>query len=111
MATLLTNYDIVGAKEDVSDIISLISPTETPFTSSIGKESVHNTLFSWQEDALATPNLNNRARPRCDVHGSRPPADRQALEQHADHDQGDQRGGHDRRDLQVRPRQGDGLPA
>lgn len=52
-------YDVVGAKEDVSDIISRISPEETPFTRLIGKEKVHNTLFQWQEDALAAPNGNN----------------------------------------------------
>ena len=52
MATYLT-YNQVGIKEDISDIISNITPTTTPFLSSIGKESVHNTLFQWQEDSLA----------------------------------------------------------
>lgn len=52
MATY-TTYDQVGIKEDISDIISNITPTNTPFLSSIGKESVHNTLFQWQEDSLA----------------------------------------------------------
>lgn len=53
MATYQT-YTQVGLKEDVSDIISNISPTTTPFLSSIGTESVHNTLFQWQEDSLAS---------------------------------------------------------
>lgn len=53
MATYLT-YSQVGLKEDVSDIISNISPTDTPFLSTIGKESVQNTLFQWQEDSLAS---------------------------------------------------------
>lgn len=52
MATYST-YDQVGIKEDISDIISNITPTNTPFMSSIGKESVSNTLFQWQEDSLA----------------------------------------------------------
>lgn len=52
MATYST-YDQVGIKEDISDIISNITPTNTPFMSSIGKESVANTLFQWQEDSLA----------------------------------------------------------
>jgi len=45
-------YDQVGAKEDVSDVISNLTPTKTPFTSGIGTENVHNTLFQWQEDEL-----------------------------------------------------------
>ncbi len=46
------SYDQVGKKEDISDIISNISPTKTPFQSMIGSETVHNTLFQWQEDSL-----------------------------------------------------------
>lgn len=45
-------YDQVGAKEDVSNIISNLTPTRTPFTSGIGTENVSNTLFQWQEDEL-----------------------------------------------------------
>lgn len=52
MATY-TTYNQIGIKEDISDIISNISPTTTPFLSSIGKESVSNTLFQWQEDSLS----------------------------------------------------------
>lgn len=51
-------YDQVGAKEDVSDIISNISPTRTPFISQIGTENVHNTLFQWQEDELRAVQAN-----------------------------------------------------
>lgn len=50
---IFTSYSVVGAKEDVSDIITNISPTETPFISSIGTEKVHNVVYSWQTDALA----------------------------------------------------------
>jgi len=53
MATY-TTYNQIGIKEDISDIIPNISPTTTPFLSSIGKESVHNTLYQWQEDSLAS---------------------------------------------------------
>ena len=59
MATWQT-YQEVGIKEDISDIISNISPTATPFQSSIGKESVSNTLFQWQEDSLASTAENAR---------------------------------------------------
>lgn len=56
-----TAYDVVGKKEDISNVISNISPTATPFDSSIGEESISNTLFQWQEDALAAVNLTNKA--------------------------------------------------
>lgn len=47
-----SSYDVVGTKEDVSDVISNISPTKTPFQSMIGSEGVHSTFFEWQEDDL-----------------------------------------------------------
>lgn len=46
-------YDRVGIREDLSDIISNISPTETPAFSRSGKGSVDNTLFEFQVDSLA----------------------------------------------------------
>jgi hypothetical protein len=46
-------YDQVGEKEDISDVISNISPTTTPFQSLIKTERVNNNLYQWQEDALA----------------------------------------------------------
>lgn len=56
-----TAYDVVGKKEDISDVISNISPTATPFITAIGEESINNTLFQWQEDSLAAPNTANAA--------------------------------------------------
>ena len=48
-----TSYTVKGAREDLSDIISMISPTDTPFMTLIGKgEPISNTLFEWQVDAL-----------------------------------------------------------
>ena len=35
-----TSYDTIGAKEDVSDVITNITPTDTPFQSSIRTEKV-----------------------------------------------------------------------
>lgn len=49
MATFNT-YDSVGAKEDVSDVISMLNKHETPFTSSLSNRTVTQKLFSWQED-------------------------------------------------------------
>lgn len=53
MATFFKTYDQVGIKEDISDVISNISPTKTPFQSLIKTERVNNTLYQWQEDSLA----------------------------------------------------------
>jgi hypothetical protein len=52
MATHVKTYDQIGIAEDVSDIISNISPTKVPFQQAIGKEKVNNTIFEWQEDSL-----------------------------------------------------------
>jgi hypothetical protein len=47
-------YDQVGIKEDISDVISNISPTTTPFQSLLKTERANNTVFQWQEDELAS---------------------------------------------------------
>lgn len=57
MATF-TTYNAVGIKEDVSDIITNISPTKTPFQSVIGKGKAKQRFFEWQEDSLAAPRDN-----------------------------------------------------
>ena len=60
MATAFKTYDAVAIREDLSDVIYDISPTDTPFMSSIaGKGSVSNTLFEWQTEALAAAVINN----------------------------------------------------
>ena len=40
-----TSYDTIGAKEDVSDVITNITPTDTPFQSSIRTEKVQARTF------------------------------------------------------------------
>jgi Family of unknown function (DUF5309) len=55
---LYTSYNQIGRAEDVSDIISNLSPTKTPFISSIGDEKVTARLFEWQEDSLASVAVN-----------------------------------------------------
>ena len=59
MATY-TTYDQVGKKEDVSDIITDITPTDTPCFSMIRNEKVSARTFSWLEDSLAAA-ANNAA--------------------------------------------------
>lgn len=51
--TTFSTYDARGIREDLSDLISNISPTEVPFQSNIGSEPCANTFFEWQTDALA----------------------------------------------------------
>lgn len=57
-----TNYDetaLTGKAEDVSDIITNISPHETPLQSGIGREKAEATTFEWQTDALRAAVSNN----------------------------------------------------
>ena len=60
MATY-TSYELVGAKEDISDIITNISPRKTPFQNGIGNEKVTQKLFQWQEDSLRAAAANAQA--------------------------------------------------
>lgn len=55
-----STYDQVGLAEDVSDVISNISPTKTPFQTAIGTEKVSARLFEWQEDSLRAPADNKK---------------------------------------------------
>lgn len=55
---VVSSYDVVGTVEDVSNIISNISPTKVPFQSSIGSENIHQRLHEWQEDSLFDPAAN-----------------------------------------------------
>lgn len=56
--TMYSTYDQIGIAEDISDVITNISPTKTPFQTSIGSEKVDNRLFQWQEDSLRTQAAN-----------------------------------------------------
>lgn len=56
--TLWSTYDFIGQKEDVSDIITNINPTDTPFQSMIKKEPMKARLHQWQEDTLAAAAAN-----------------------------------------------------
>jgi hypothetical protein len=57
MATYQT-YTSIGNREDLSDVIYNISPTETPFMSSIGKTKATATYHEWQTDSLAAAAAN-----------------------------------------------------
>jgi hypothetical protein len=52
-------YDSVGEREDLSDVIYSISPTDTPFLSSAAKTKATAVLHEWQTDSLAAAVTNN----------------------------------------------------
>ncbi|WP_316235059.1 MULTISPECIES: DUF5309 family protein [unclassified Bradyrhizobium] len=47
-----TSYDLNAVKENVSNVITNLTPRKTPFQSGIGDEKVTQPLFQWQEDSL-----------------------------------------------------------
>jgi hypothetical protein len=51
-------FQQVGIKENISDVITNLTPTTTPFQSNIGTEKIHNVLFQWQEDSLRSAASN-----------------------------------------------------
>lgn len=53
-------YNQVGKREDLSDIITTITPSATPFMSSIKTEKVKARVFEWQEDALRSAADNKK---------------------------------------------------
>jgi hypothetical protein len=57
-ATFLT-YSAIGNREDLSDVIYNIDPTETPFISGIAKVKSAAVLHEWQTQALAAVNSVN----------------------------------------------------
>ena len=48
----LSTYTAKGDREDLSDVIYNISPTETPLMTAIGRRNVTNVTFDWQTAAL-----------------------------------------------------------
>jgi hypothetical protein len=60
MATFQT-YTAIGQREDLSDVIYNISPTETPFLNSVGKSKATAVYHEWQTDSLAAVNVSNYA--------------------------------------------------
>lgn len=58
-ADTTSTYDAIGNREDLSDIIYDISPTQTPFISGISRNSATATNHEWQTDSLATAVSSN----------------------------------------------------
>ena len=57
----LTNVTgAIGIKEDLTEVIYNISPTETPFMSNIGRTKATTTTHEWQTDSLASAANNSQ---------------------------------------------------
>ena len=52
-------YTAIGAREDLTDVIYDISPTDTPIMSSIGKTKATSVYHEWQTDSLAAATTAN----------------------------------------------------
>ena len=59
-ATAFTPYDAKGNREDLSDYIYNIDPTETPLMNMAGRGKATNTLHEWQTEALAAASSANQ---------------------------------------------------
>ena len=52
-------YDVSAIREDLQDALVSISPTETPFMTSVGRRNVTNTYFEWPVIELAAASTSN----------------------------------------------------
>ena len=50
-----STYAQIGIKEEVSNIITNLTPDETPFYSNVKKQKIKNRLYEWQTDTLDAP--------------------------------------------------------
>lgn len=54
-----TSYSAVGNREDLSDVIYNVAPTDTPFLTSIPRTKASAVLHEWQTDSLAAASSTN----------------------------------------------------
>src|SRR5574343_756161 len=59
-----------GIREELSNLITDISPEETPLVSNIGRGSVKNTYFEWLTDALGSASTTNAVIEGADLDGA-----------------------------------------
>ena len=53
------SYQSIGNREDLTDVIYNISPTDTPFMTSVGKTKATAVYHEWQTDSLDAVNVSN----------------------------------------------------
>jgi hypothetical protein len=58
VANTYLTYSAIGMREDLSDIIDNISPTETLFLSACKKVKAKSRKFEWQTDSLSAAAAN-----------------------------------------------------
>jgi len=58
-ANTMQSYQAVGNREDLSDVIYMVSPFDTPFQSMIGRSKATSTTHEWQTDALPAADGSN----------------------------------------------------
>jgi len=58
-ASTFSTYDAIGNREDLSELIHDISPTDTPFMTAIPHVGATGTKHEWQKDALAAASGTN----------------------------------------------------
>ena len=54
-----TSYSAIGNREDLSDVIYNVDPTDTPFLTSIPRTKATSTLHEWQTDVLGAASAAN----------------------------------------------------
>jgi len=58
-AATYQTFAMKGIREDLSNLIFDISPTENPFTSAVRKTKATQSKHEWQTDALAAASATN----------------------------------------------------
>ena len=56
--SVFTTYESIGQKEDVSDVITDITPFDTPCFAMMKSVKVHNRVYQYQSDSLPNPASN-----------------------------------------------------
>ena len=59
-ANAVLTFGTIGIREDLTDAVTMIDPTETPFYSGVRKEKVKAQYHEWQTDSLAAASSTNK---------------------------------------------------
>lgn len=76
MTNAFHTYGATGNREDLTDFISMISPTDTPFYDSIGTVGANGTYHEWQTDTLRAAAENSKLEGKTFEGVARTPTDR-----------------------------------
>lgn len=60
MTSVYAREDVVGVREQLSNLIANISPADTPLCTILQKESCGDNRFEWQKDVLSTAKQNHQ---------------------------------------------------